>query len=114
MKGKITHISRSQIVQTIVKILVLTWIRHHCKGVASSLNQTWVHWLTHSKDNLLTPSCGQGKCPVVSKVPSKESGISKAQTTQTPLKFQGGVFKGKVREGRCRVCDEPTHNSLIG
>ena len=27
--------------------------------------------------------------------------------------FQGSIFKGQVREGSCRVCDQLLHNSLI-
>ena len=42
-------------------------------GVMMLLNQTWVHLPTHSKANLLTPGCGEGKCSVYCRAPSKES-----------------------------------------
>ena len=28
--------------------------------------------------------------------------------------FEGSIFKGKVREWGCRVCDELVHSSLMG
>ena len=37
-----------------------------------------------------------------------------AQKPELPDGFQGGIFKGKVREGSCRVCDQLLYNSLMG
>ena len=44
-------------------------------------NQTWVHSPVHSKANLLTPGCGERKCSIYCRAPSKESRAASAQTT---------------------------------
>ena len=67
-----------------------------------------------SKANLLTLSCGEGKCSIYCKVPDKESRTTHAQKTQIPHGFQGSIFKGQAREGISRVCDQLVHNSLTG
>ena len=36
------------------------------------------------------------------------------QKTKLPDRFLGRVFKSKVREGSCRVCDKFVHSCLIG
>ena len=33
---------------------------------------------------------------------------------ELPDGFQGGIFKGQVREASLRVCDQLMHSSLIG
>ena len=46
--------------------------------------------------------------------PCKEKRWLVLQRLELSHGFQGSVFKGKVREGSCRVCDQLMHNSLIG
>ena len=36
------------------------------------------------------------------------------KTLELPDGFQESIFKGKMREGPPRVCDQLVHNSLIG
>ena len=48
------------------------------------LNETWVHSPTRSKANLLTPGCGEGKCSIYCRAPSKETRTASAQNTRTP------------------------------
>ena len=76
--------------------------------------KTWVRSPTHSKANLLTPGCGEGKCTAYCKAPYKESRTANAQKAKLPDGFQPSHCKGKVREGSRRVCDQLVHNSLIG
>ena len=48
-------------------------------------NRTWVYCSpVHSKANLLTPVCGEGKCSVYCKAPDKESWTTSAQKAWTP------------------------------
>ena len=57
-------------------------------------NQTWVHLPTRSKANLLTPGCGEGKCSVYCRAPSKEYRQLEALPQKAlPDGFQGKVFK---------------------
>ena len=44
---------------------------------------------------------------------SKETGGSCPQNSELPRGFQQSIFKGQVREGGLRVCDQLVHNSLI-
>ena len=44
----------------------------------------------------------------------KEHGQLMLKRPEFPSGFQGRVFKGKVREASCSVCDQLVHNSLIG
>lgn len=57
-------------------------------------NQTWICLTMCSKVNLLTQGCDEGKCSIFHKAPGKESRVKKPQL---PDRFQGGIFKGKVR-----------------
>ena len=43
----------------------------------------------------------------------QESGAASAQNPELPNGFQQSIFKGKVREGDCRVCDQLVYNSLV-
>ena len=36
------------------------------------------------------------------------------KTPELPDGFQASIFKGKVREGNCRVCDQLMHSCLMG
>ena len=51
-----------------------------------------------SKANLLIPSCGEGKCDVYCRVPSKEYRWLMLKRPKLLNSFQGKVFKGRVRE----------------
>ena len=62
-------------------------------------NQTWVHSPAHSKANLLTPGCGEGKYSVYFRAPSKENGQLMLRRPKLPNGFQERGFKGSVREG---------------
>ena len=76
-------------------------------------NQTWVHLPMCSKANLLTPGC-EGKCSVYCRALSKESRQLVPKRPELPEGFQGNVFKNKVREGGCGVCDQLVDILLIG
>ena len=67
------------------------------------LNQTCVHLLTCHNGNLLTPSCGEGKCSLHCKVPEKESG----QLTLKKGKLLDG-FQGKSLFWQNWVCMRAT------
>ena len=75
------------------------------------LNLAWVCLPTWSKDNLLTPGCGDGKCSVYCRAPSKES---RQLVLKRPDGFQGKVFKDRVRERGCGVHDQLLDILLIG
>ena len=70
------------------------------------LNQTWVCLPMHSKTNLLTPACGEGKYSVYCRAPSEESKQLVFIRPKLPEAFQGKVFKDRVREGGYGVCDQ--------
>ena len=58
---------------------------------------------------------GEGNYSVYYKVPGKESrAVLMLKTPELPDMFQGGIFKGKVRERSQNVCDESVHKPLIG
>ena len=69
---------------------------------------------TCNKAHLLTTDCGEGKYSVYFHTAYKESGTANAQKPQFPYGFWEYIFKGRVREGSCRVCSQLVHNSLIG
>lgn len=56
------------------------------------LNQAWVCLPAHSKTNLLTLSCGEGKCNVYCKNPKKVV----LEQLEFSDSFQGRVFRGKI------------------
>ena len=58
--------------------------------------------------------CGEGNCNVYCKAPDKELGQLILRKPELPDGFQGNIFKGKVREGSCSVCDQLVHDSLTG
>ena len=62
-------------------------------------NQAWVCSPTHSKTNLLTLGCGEGKHNIDCRAPSKENGQLMLKRPKLPDGFQGRGFKGRVREG---------------
>ena len=61
----------------------------------------------HSKDNLLTPGCDEGKCGIYSKVPNvapnKENRRLRLNRPELSDGFQGRVFKGNIR-GKDVMC----------
>ena len=61
-------------------------------------NKTWVHSPTCSKANLLTLGCGEGKCKVYCRAPSKESRQLTLKRPELSDGFQRKVFKDWVRE----------------
>ena len=67
--------------------------------------------LTHAQQSLSTD---EGKCSVYCR---RQTGSPRQLTFKKPdlpSGFQQSIFKGQVREGRLRVCDQLMHNSLIG
>ena len=68
----------------------------------------------HSKANLLTLGCGEEKCSVYCRAPSKESRQLVLKRPELPEGFQGKVFKNRMREGCCGVCDQLVDILLIG
>ena len=68
------------------------------------LNQTWVHSLACSKDNLLTLACSEGKYSVYLQAPRKRP--------ELPDGFQRRGFKGNGRRG-FRGCDQLMDTSQI-
>ena len=56
----------------------------------------------HSKANLLTPDCDEGKYSVYCRAKQGEQ-TAHAQKTQTPDGFQGKVFKGNIWGEGCSV-----------
>ena len=63
-------------------------------------NHTWVRSPMHSKANLLTPGCGEGKCSIYCKVPDKESGTDKAQKSlNSPMGFRKGFLNARWGKG---------------
>lgn len=52
----------------------------------------------HSKANPLTLGCGEGKCSVYCRVPSKESKWLVLRRPKLPKGFQEKVFKDRVKE----------------
>ena len=77
-------------------------------------NQAWVCLHVHNKANLLTSGCGEGKCSVCCRAPSKESRQLVLRRPNHPESFQGKVFKDRIREGWCGVCDQLMDILLIG
>ena len=67
-----------------------------------------------SKANLLTLGCGEGKCSVYCRASSKESRELVLKTPGLSDGFQGKVFKDRVRDGGCGVCDQLVDLLLIG
>ena len=67
-----------------------------------------------SEVNLLTQGCGEGKCSVYCRAPSKESRQPVLKRHQLPDGFQRKGFKDKVREGSGAVCDQLVNILLIG
>ena len=68
------------------------------KGMDSVLrDQTWVHSPTHSKVNLLTLACGEGKCSIYWSPGhrTKESRVASSQNT-----FAGG-FRSVKQLRKC-------------
>ena len=63
-----------------------------------------------SKANLLTPSCGEGKCKVL----SKQHGQLILKRWELPDGFQPRVFKDNISDEGRRVHDQLMHVFLIG
>ena len=61
------------------------------------LSQTRGSSPAHSKANLLSPGCGEGKYSFVVRCWYKENSCSKPP--KSPKGFQQSIFKGSVREG---------------
>ena len=78
------------------------------------LNQTWVCSPICNEANLLTPGCGEGKYSIYHKVLSKQNGQLMFRRLEFPTGFQGRGFKGSMRKGGFRLCDQPVHTSRIG
>ena len=76
-------------------------------------NQTRFHVPMRGKASLLTPGCGEGKCSINCKSAntSRTGGLC-FKNPKLPEGFQQSNFKGQVREGGRRVCDQLVHNSL--
>ena len=63
------------------------------------LNQSQVCSLLCSKARLLTSGCGEGKCGVDCRAPSKEKGQFRLKRPRLLDDFLGRGFEGNVREG---------------
>lgn len=83
------------------------------KKEGSVTDQTWVHSPRHSKASLLTPGCSEVKCGVYCRCRTRSLAQLVLKKTPTPQWVLARHFKGKVREGQPRVCDELVHSSLI-
>lgn len=74
------------------------------------------HLPIHSKSNLLTPGCGEGKCNIYCKASdlgsSKEKGQLMLKRPNLSDWFQGRDFKGTVKGVTFRVTDKLMHNQL--
>ena len=77
-------------------------------------NQTWVHLPAHSKANLWTPACGEGKYSVYIRAPNKESRQLVLKRPELHSGFQGKVFKRQGEGEGCGVCDQLMDILLIG
>ena len=62
-------------------------------------NQTWVPLPACGEASLLTSGWGEGKYSIYCRVPNKENGQLMLKRSELPNGFQGGGFKGSVREG---------------
>ena len=60
--------------------------------------QTWIHSPTHSKADLLTLACGDGKCSIYCGHQTRRSGQLMFKEPKLLDGFQGRVFKVKVKE----------------
>ena len=69
---------------------------------------------TRSKASLPTLGCGEGSCSFYCKLPSKDSRQLVLKRPELPYGFQGKVFKDRLREGGCGVCDQLADILLIG
>ena len=67
-----------------------------------------------SKASLLTPGCGEGKCSVYCRHQAKTPGQLVLKSPELPEGFQGKVYKDRVREPGCGVCDQLVDLLLIG
>ena len=67
----------------------------------------------HSKTNLLTLVCGEGKCSFYCRAPCTESRQLLCKRRELHDGFQGEVFSGRVREN-CQVCHQLVEKVLIG
>ena len=75
------------------------------------LNQTWVYLPRGNKAHLQTQGCGEAKSSVYCRPQSKGSRYLVLKSLENPNEFQGEVLKHKVKEGRCRVCDQLCRHS---
>lgn len=76
-----------------------SWCIKSCRNVIMLPNQTWVRLSACSEANLLTVGCGERKCSIHCRVPSKESRQLVPKKPGFPDGFQRNVFKAKVMEG---------------
>ena len=75
-----------------------------CGEVKTDRNQTLVRWSVSRNASLQAPGCSEGN----------NHAQQRHGAVNVPKMFLERVFKGKVREGRCRVHDQLVHSSLIG
>ena len=67
-------------------------------GHWNSLNQIWVHLPMHSKANLLTPGCGEGKCGVCCRYQTRSSDLLSINTDHwTSLSSPSFIFFEKKK-----------------
>ena len=64
-----------------------------------SVTETNLDLLAHSKVNLLTPGCGEGKYSVYCRVPNKENAWLMLKIPKLSDNFEGRSFKGSMRKG---------------
>ena len=61
-----------------------------------------------------TKASGSGAEKVLLQGHARRTGGSCLKNPDLPKGFQQSIFKGQVRDGRPRVCDQLVHNSLTG
>ena len=60
-------------------------------------NQTWIHWPTHSKSNLQTPGCGEGKNSIYCRCQARRRGSSGSKDPNSLMPFWEGILKAMWR-----------------
>ena len=69
-------------------------------------------WCTERPNKLKGQSLDRER--FIAELAKEDWGSSCSKDLNCPLGFREAIFKGKVREGSCRVSDHLVHNSLIG
>ena len=76
-----------------------------CKSVITLPNQTWVRLPVHSTANLLTGFAVKEREAFIAGRQARSPGQLVLKRSELPKGLQGKVFKDRVREGSCGVCE---------